>query len=177
MNMSLKKLVWACGLMLILPLSSMGREALPSKAAPSRGKKQVKVQPQIKLQVPSAEAVKKTKPTPDVRIGDRDPFRALTVAASAEPEAPSLPGKRGLHIRTLRVKGIVSSENQWIAMVDTPQSPAALFLRRGDEVADGQVVAIRKDAVVFEERAVDPLGKPYTREVVKKISGSGGAIQ
>ena len=45
----------------------------------------------------------------------------------------------------------------------------AYFLRENDPVFNGYVVKITGDSVVFQETVQDKLGKPFTREVVKRI--------
>ncbi|MBZ5536054.1 MAG: hypothetical protein LAO31_08875 [Acidobacteriia bacterium] len=110
----------------------------------------------------------------DMRLPERDPFRALVVRQSDEPLFPVVPGKRGIRVRQLQLKGIVKADGHYIAVMDTRQSSGTLLFRENDEVSDGHVVSISEDTVQFQERSIDPLGKPYWRDVVKKISGSGG---
>jgi Tfp pilus assembly protein PilP len=112
----------------------------------------------------------------DSRLPGRDPFRALVVRQSDEPLFPVVPGKHGIRVRQLQLKGIVKSEGHYLAVMDTRQSSGTLLFRENDEVSDGRVVSITEDAVLFQERSLDPLGKPLLRDVVKKISGSGGVI-
>jgi Tfp pilus assembly protein PilP len=112
----------------------------------------------------------------DIRLPERDPFRALVVRQSEEPLFPVVPGKRGVRVRQLQLKGIVKADGHYIAVMDTRQSSGTLLFRENDEVSDGRVVSITEDTVQLQERTIDPLGKPYWRDVVKKISGSGGVI-
>lgn len=114
---------------------------------------------------------------PQQRPAGRDPFRTLAVRGNGDLTLPVLPGKRGLRVEQLQVKGIVRTEKQYMAIVVGRQSSAALFLHKDDQLSDGRVVAINEDSVLFQERAVDPLGKPFTRDVLKRISGSGGVNQ
>jgi len=46
----------------------------------------------------------------------------------------------------------------------------AYFLRENDPVFNGYVVKITPDSIVFKQTLTDKLGKPFTREVTKKIS-------
>jgi Tfp pilus assembly protein PilP len=148
--------------------SLTGPEGARSKAAAT--KKAAFPLPSVAQVHPSAED------KGDVRLPERDPFRALVVRQSDEPLFPVVPGKRGIRVRQLQLKGIVKADGHYLAVMDTRQSTGTLLFRENDEVSDGRVVSITEDSVQFEERSVDPLGKPYWRDVVKKISGSGGVI-
>jgi Tfp pilus assembly protein PilP len=148
-----------------------------TKAAKGDGQKVSRPQQPKWFKVPKVANVQSKEKNVPARSPERDPFRVLVVRQSDEPMVPTLPGKRGLQIRHLRVKGIVKTGNQYFAIVDSPPASGGIFLRINDEVSDGRVVGIKEDSVLFQERAVDQLGKPYTREVVMKISGSGGSNQ
>lgn len=147
-----------------------------SRSEEDMPKKRSSVSRSDRFKVSSLSALK-TRAVSEARIPSRDPFQTLVIRQDEDPLTPSLPGKRGLFLKQLRVKGIVRSNMEWLALVDTPQTPGVFFIKTKDEIFDGQVVAIREDAVVFQERLVDPFGKPYSREVVKRISGSEGVIQ
>lgn len=147
--------------------SATGREGAKKTATT---KKTAFPLPSVAQVTPSAED------KGDVRLPERDPFRALVVRQSDEPLFPVVPGKRGVRVRQLQLKGIVKAEGHYLAVMDTQQSSGTLLFRENDEVSDGRVVSITEDTVSFQERSVDPLGKPVWRDIVKKISGSGGVI-
>ncbi len=147
-----------------------------SPVAPRRTGKKTESKMSRLLRVPAVVPLKSGAAKEEARPVGRDPFQPLIIRSSERAEGPSLPGKRGLRIRTLRLQGIIRSGSQWTAMVNGPGVSGAIFLHVHDEVADGKVVAITRDSVVFAERATDPLGKPIDRDVVKKLSGSGGAF-
>jgi len=48
----------------------------------------------------------------------------------------------------------------------------AYFLRENDPIFNGYVVKITGDSVIFRETIHDKLGKPFTRDVAKKITTS-----
>ena len=48
----------------------------------------------------------------------------------------------------------------------------AYFLHENDPVFNGYVVKITGDSIIFKETVQDRLGKPFTREVTKKITTS-----
>lgn len=82
-------------------------------------------------------------------------------------------GKRGLTIGQVRLQGIVLSPTDRIAVVTVPDRKPAYFLRPEDELFNGYVAAITADSVIFKERAVDPFGRPFEREVKKQLSTPG----
>ncbi|MBZ5552533.1 MAG: hypothetical protein LAO21_07420 [Acidobacteriia bacterium] len=146
--------------------SVTGREDAKNKAAASK---------KTAFPLPSvAQAISSAEDKGEMRVPARDPFRALVVRPSDEPLFPVVPGKRGIRVRQLQLKGIVKAEGHYLAVMDTRQSTGTLLFRENDEVSDGRVVSITEDTVSFQERSVDPLGKPVWRDVIKKISGSGG---
>lgn len=117
---------------------------------------------------PSADASK--APKPDAKkwamTGKRDPFFSPVVQQPAGSGCST--GKKCLEIRQINLRGVVKSENGFIAVV-TNSLNKAYFLRENDPVFNGYVVKITGDAVVFQETVQDKLGKPLTREVVKRI--------
>jgi Tfp pilus assembly protein PilP len=77
-------------------------------------------------------------------------------------------GKKCLEIGQINVRGVVKSDNGFIAVV-TNSLNKAYFLRENDPVFNGYVVKITGDTVVFQETVQDKLGKPLTHEVTKRI--------
>jgi hypothetical protein len=99
--------------------------------------------------------------------GRRDPFVSPVVSQGSGSKCAS--GKKCLEIGAINFRGVVRSENGFIAVV-TNSLNKAYFLRENDPVFDGYVVKITGDSIVFQETLQDRLGKTYTREVVKKIT-------
>ena len=97
--------------------------------------------------------------------GKRDPFFSPVVQQSGSGCAT---GKKCLEINAINVRGVVKSDNGFIAVV-TNNLNKAYFLRENDPVFNGYVVKITGDSVVFQETIQDKLGKSFTREVVKRI--------
>ena len=97
--------------------------------------------------------------------GKRDPFFSPVVQQSGSGCST---GKKCLEINAINVRGVVKSDNGFIAVV-TNNIGKAYFLRENDPVFNGYVVRITGDSVVFEETVQDKLGKTSTHEVVKKI--------
>jgi hypothetical protein len=119
---------------------------------------------------PSVEALKgselpKQEDKKWAMTGKRDPFFSPVVQAGGSGCST---GKKCLEIGQINLRGVVKSENGFIAVV-TNTLNKAYFLRENDPVFNGYVVKITGDSVVFQETVQDKLGKTFTREVVKKI--------
>jgi hypothetical protein len=97
--------------------------------------------------------------------GKRDPFFSPVVQQNG-PACST--GKKCLEINAINLRGVVKSDAGFIAVV-TNNLGKAYFLRENDPVFNGFVVRITGDSVIFEETVEDKLGKPFTREVVKRI--------
>ena len=97
--------------------------------------------------------------------GKRDPFFSPVVQQSGSGCST---GKKCLEIGNINLRGVVKSDNGFIAVV-TNNIGKAYFLRENDPVFNGYVVKITGDSVVFSETVQDRLGKTSTHEVVKKI--------
>jgi Tfp pilus assembly protein PilP len=98
--------------------------------------------------------------------GKRDPFFSPVVQQPTGSGCST--GKKCLEIGQINVRGVVKSESGFIAVV-TNSLNKAYFLHENDPVFNGYVVRITGDSVVFQETVEDKLGKPSTREVVKRI--------
>jgi hypothetical protein len=97
--------------------------------------------------------------------GKRDPFFSPVVHQEGSGCST---GKKCLEINAINLRGVVKSDNGFIAVV-TNNIGKAYFLRENDPVFNGYVVKITGDSVVFQETEHDNLGKTSTHEVVKKI--------
>jgi Tfp pilus assembly protein PilP len=120
----------------------------------------------------AAEALKPPKPEPKpepkkwAMNGKRDPFFSPVVQ---QPNGSGCStGKKCLDIGQINLRGVVKSESGFIAVV-TNSLNKAYFLHENDPVFNGYVLKITGDSVVFQETVQDKLGKPLTREVVKRI--------
>ena len=98
--------------------------------------------------------------------GKRDPFFSPVVQQQGGSGCST--GKKCLEIGNINLRGVVKSEAGFIAVV-TNNMNKAYFLRENDPVFNGYVVKITGDSVVFQETVQDKLGKPFTREVVKRL--------
>jgi hypothetical protein len=117
--------------------------------------------------VKTAEAAKpKQEDKKWAMSGKRDPFFSPVVQQPTGSGCSS--GKKCLEIGNINLRGVVKSDSGFIAVV-TNNLNKAYFLRENDPVFNGYVVKITGDSVVFQETVQDKLGKPFTREVVKRI--------
>ena len=114
------------------------------------------------------EPAKNEKPKTYSANGRRDPFISPVVSQSAVGSGCST-GKRCLAVGQISLKGVVKSETGMIAVVVNALDKA-YFLRENDPVFDGYVVKITTDSIVFKETVQDKLGKPFTKEVTKKLN-------
>jgi hypothetical protein len=118
-----------------------------------------------------AEAAENEQPvTPDSKNsanGRRDPFLSPVVSHAGGSGCST--GKKCLEIGAINLRGVVRSQNGFIAVVSNGLNKA-YFLRENDPVFNGYVVKITGDSIVFQETLQDRLGKSFTREVVKKIT-------
>jgi Tfp pilus assembly protein PilP len=116
-----------------------------------------------------AEAVNPDKPTEDKKYsmtGKRDPF--ISPVVNRQGGSGCSTGKKCLDIEQIALHGVVKSDNGMIAVV-TNGLNKAYFLRENDPVFNGYVVKITVDSSVFKETLQDRLGKPFTKDVVKRI--------
>jgi Tfp pilus assembly protein PilP len=97
--------------------------------------------------------------------GKRDPFFSPVIQQQGSGCAT---GKKCLEINAINLRGVVKSDNGFIAVV-TNNIGKAYFLHENDPVFNGYVVKITGDSIVFEETVQDKLGKTSTHEVVKRI--------
>jgi Tfp pilus assembly protein PilP len=111
---------------------------------------------------------KKETPKAISLTGRRDPFISPVVNHSMVGSGCST-GKRCLAIDQISLKGVVRAEAGMIAVVVNALDKA-YFLRENDPVFNGYVVKITGDSIIFKETIQDKLGKPFTREVTKRIS-------
>jgi Tfp pilus assembly protein PilP len=146
------------------------KEAAPKAAAKAVPVANAKISADAKTDEPAkiAEAPKTPKPEEKkwAMTGKRDPFFSPIVQ---EPSGSGCStGKKCLEIGQINLRGVVKSENGFIAVV-TNSLNKAYFLRENDPVFNGYVVRITGDTVVFQETVQDKLGKAMTREVTKRI--------
>lgn len=148
------------------------KKVAPKQAAPVQAKAATK-------QESSKPAEKKKEATPETaqsapkklpNPGGRDPFVSpLAAAAARGPGAGCTTGKRCLLVDQIVLKGIVQMRTGNFALVENI-SKRPYVLHENDSLFNGSVVKITGDSVVFREQSNDILGRPISKEVVKKVS-------
>ncbi len=114
----------------------------------------------------TADAAPKPEDKKWAMNGKRDPFFSPVVQQTSGSGCST--GKKCLEIGQINVRGIVKSQDGFIAVV-TNSLNKAYFLHENDPVFNGFVLRITGDSVVFQETYQDKLGKPVTREVTKTV--------
>ena len=106
-----------------------------------------------------------------VNPGKRDPFISPIAAAALRggPASNCTTGKRCLVVDQIALKGIVQMKEGNFALVENA-AKRPYVLRENDSLFNGTVVKITGDSVMFRENGSDILGRPTTKEVVKKVS-------
>ncbi len=102
--------------------------------------------------------------------GRRDPFASLlTVADRPRIGGPRPEGVPGMLIDEIVLTGIMRTPSGFVAQVQAARNQKSFLIREGDQLFDGEVVAINKGEVVFKQIVQDPTAiKPF-RERVKAL--------
>jgi hypothetical protein len=103
--------------------------------------------------------------------GRRDPFRSLFEVAVLRAKGPRPRGVGGMIVAEIELNGIVRDPTGGDVALFIGSDKRGYFLRVGDEVYDGTVIAVdpRIGTVTFRQQVDDPrLIKPY-RDVVKRL--------
>jgi len=151
----------------------------PAAPAPPAAKdktvaaKPVAPAPKVESKPAAAEAAKSDKAEEKEKerkysmTGKRDPF--ISPVVSRQSGSGCSTGKKCLDIEQIALHGVVKSDNGMIAVV-TNGLNKAYFLRENDPVFNGYVLKITVDSIVFKQNFQDRLGKPFTKDVVKRIT-------
>lgn len=154
--------------------------AVPAKAAakpaavPAKTTATAAKTPAAKPAAAKAEAKKEAAPeTAKVtRSGRRDPFVSpvrLQEQRMATGPAACNTGAACLQVNQISLLGVVKTQKGMIAMVQNA-AKKQYNLHENDKVYNGEVVRITGDSIVFRENAMDSMGRPTTREVVKRVT-------
>ena len=164
-NMPAQKIVAVPAKIAPAPAKIVATPAKPSTIAPSKPANTVTAGEKIV----AMDAQKAPKPEAKkwAMTGKRDPFFSPVVMQTGGSGCST--GKKCLEIGQINVRGVVKSQDGFIAVV-TNSLNKAYFLHENDPVFNGFVLKITGDSVVFQETYQDKLGKPLTREVTKRIT-------
>jgi hypothetical protein len=103
--------------------------------------------------------------------GRRDPFRSLFEDLAIKRKGPRPRGVAGMLVSEINLVGLVKDGSGGDLTLFMGSDNKGYFLRVGDEVYDGTLIAVDPKAgnVTFRQQVDDPrLIKPY-RDVVKKL--------
>ena len=103
--------------------------------------------------------------------GRRDPFLSLLNRGADLPSQSERPtGLAGLTVNDVALRGIVFSEDAYIAVLQAPDNKTYI-VRDGDRLFDGSIQSITAEAVIFMQEVNDPLSLVEEREVRKPLRG------
>jgi len=139
------------------------------KAAPAQAKAEAKPAEPEKKPAPPAPAVVQNEPAKLPSPGKRDPFLNPLVAAGARNPSNCTTGKRCLVVDQIVLKGVVQMKNGNLALVENA-GKRPYVLHENDSLFNGSVVKITGDSLIIREDSNDILGRPVSREVVKKVT-------
>jgi len=148
-----------------------GQESAPAKVEAKpvvAASKPAQEKPTVAVEDKKNPVEPKKEPKEYSAAGRRDPFVSPVVNRMVTGSGCSS-GKRCLAIDQIILTGIVKADSGMIAVVVNAMNKA-YFLRENDPVFNGYVVRITGDSIIFSETLQDKLGKPFTREVTKKIN-------
>jgi type IV pilus assembly protein PilP len=112
--------------------------------------------------------------------GRRDPFMSLVRRGGPTEKGARPSGVEGLLIAEMALRGILKNmeetEQYYIAFLSGPDGKS-YWVRTGQRVFDGRLVAIDATTVTFEQEVSDPLSRVKTRNVKKYLYPSEEATQ
>ncbi len=155
--MTAKRTLW----MLVLATSSaLAQQGGPPSGPPSSG-------------APAAETAKPASKQMDAGKGKRDPFQSVVAPRGGGGGTLCTgTGKACMVASQVELKGVAKTQEGYIAMVVTGDKKT-YFLRLNEPVLNGYVLKITGDSITFRENVIDNVGRSSTRDVVKRIIGSG----
>jgi len=146
-------------------------KAQPKKNAEAKSAAKVAIPtpaPEKKLE--AAPVVVQSEPAKLPSPGKRDPFLSpLAMAAARGMAANCTTGKKCLVVDQILLKGIVQMKGGNLALVENG-AKRPYVLHENDSLFNGAVVKITGDSIVLREESSDILGRPVSKEVVKKVS-------
>jgi hypothetical protein len=146
-------------------------KALPKKNEEAKSAAKVAVPaPAPEKKPEAAPVVVQSEPAKLPNPGKRDPFLSpLAMAAARGMAANCTTGKKCLVVDQILLKGIVQMKGGNLALVENG-AKRPYVLHENDSLFNGAVVKITGDSIVLREEGSDILGRPVSKEVVKKVS-------
>lgn len=100
--------------------------------------------------------------------GRRDPFVSLLKPVT-DTGRRKLPGIEGLLIQEVALKGIVKDAKGYTALMTGPDVTKSFFVKVGQRLYDGAVIAIDAATVTFRQEVTDPLSSVRSRDLKKTL--------
>jgi len=146
-------------------VASRQHQQLAAKNAPP-ARRTVRV---VERRVKHPASVRKQTAKKDVgHKGERDPFVSPVVDRGSVHVSCTGSGRQCLDVGEINLQGVVHGPNGFIAVVASGEH--TYFLRENDPLANGEVEHITRDSIVLRERYFNELGRPQTRQVVRRLS-------
>ncbi|MCP2519729.1 pilus assembly protein PilP [Candidatus Aminicenantes bacterium AC-708-M15] len=99
--------------------------------------------------------------------GRRDPFRDLLKGPVLE-ERPKKPGREGLSVGEIVLRGIAKVKGKYIAIVNGPDG-FPYFVKKGDKFYDGYVLSIDENKIILRQLLPRPIGGKKYKDIIKKL--------
>lgn len=159
--MTAKRTLW----MLVLATgSALAQQGAPPAGPPSGS---------APASAPTADTAKPASKPMETGKGKRDPFQSVVAPRGGGGGTLCTgTGKACMVASQVQLKGVAKTQEGFIAMVVTGDNKT-YFLRPNEPVLNGYVLKITGDSITFRENVIDNVGRTSTRDVVKKIIGSG----
>jgi len=105
--------------------------------------------------------------------GRRDPFISLAkpVATDDTAHGPKPPGIQGFLLQETSLKGVVKNIDGWIAVLEGPDKKG-YFVRVGQRLYDGVIIAIDAAGLTFRQEITDPLSPAKSRDVRRLLNSA-----
>ncbi len=100
--------------------------------------------------------------------GRRDPFVSLLIGRTLGSKKAK-PGLQGMQISEVALQGIARDSQGYIAMLAGTDSKV-YFVRIGAELADGKIINMTQNKVIFREEIKDPFSTKPFRDIEKSLT-------
>ena len=100
--------------------------------------------------------------------GRRDPFVSLALGFNISGLGPRPPGLNGMLIQEISLRGIVKTQDGYIAMIQGTDNKS-YFARIGESLYDGNIQSIDDFRVVFRQEINNPLRIEQFQQVEKSL--------
>ena len=167
--MSRRQLAWFMAMAMLTFLAAVSAPAFPQEPATDEAAEEQQGESTVETILREQEAALSGEHFAYLPEGRRDPFRSLLVPDLRGVNRP--PGAAGMTVAELNLAGVVHDQDGGSVAMVIGSDNKGYFLRVGDQVFDGTVIAVdtRQGLITFRQKVDDPrLIKPY-RDVSKRL--------